>query len=178
MNTFWLKIAGAVVVVVVVIIAVKSFTSSESKPKPPPKTVQDMWDKDDIRLTAPPVPKENPNEPNVTADANTTVATANKGSENTVTKPPKPPKLEFRELSQIENIEAEKLFNVAITHRKMGRLQGIGLSTMVKACREIIERFPGSEYEFKAKRMLGDIPERFRGRFKITEEEIDLGDWK
>ena len=176
MNTFWLKIAGAVVAVVVLIIAVKSFTSSESNPKPPPNTVQDMWEKDDKRLRADPVLKENPNEPNVTADANTTVATANKGTDNTVTT--KPPKREFRELSQIEKIDAERLLEVAITHRKMGRLQGIGLSTMVQACRQIIEKFPGSEYEFHAKRMLADIPERFRSRFKITEEEIDLGDWK
>ncbi len=176
MNTFWLKIAGAVVAVVVVIVAVKSFTSSESKPKPKPKTVQDMWEQDDKRLTADPILKETPNEPNVTVDANTTVATVDKGPENTVTT--KPPKLEFRELSQIEKIEAERLLSVAITHRKMGRLQGIGLSTMVQTCRQMIEKFPGSEYEFKAKRMLGDIPERFRGRFKITEEEIDLGDWK
>ncbi len=176
MNTFWLKIAGAVVAVVVLIVAVKSFTSYESKPKHEPNTIRDMWDKDDKRLTADPVPKETQNEPNLTTEANTTVATAKKGSENAVS--PKPPKLEFRELSQIEKIEAERLFNVAITHRKMGRLQGIGLSTMVKACRQIIERFPGSEYEFKAKRMLGDMPERFRGRFKITKEEIDLGDWK
>jgi type IV secretory pathway VirB10-like protein len=176
MNTFWLKIAGAVVGVVILIIAVKSFTSSESKPKPPPKTIYDMWEQDDKRLTTDPVLKESPNEPNVPDGPGTTVATANKGPENAVTT--KPPKLEFRELSQIEKIEAERLFNVAITHRKMGRLQGIGLNTMVKACRQIIERFPGSEYEFKAKRMLGDIPERFRSRFKITEEEIDLGDWK
>jgi hypothetical protein len=176
MNTFWLKIAGAVVAVVVVIVAVKSFTSSESKPKPDPKTVQDMWRQDNKRLTADPVPKDTPNEPNVTADANTAVAATDKGSGKIVT--PTPPKPQFKQLSQIEKIEAERLFNVAITHRKMGRLQGIGLSTMVQTCRQIIEKFPGSEYEFKAKRMLGDIPERFRDRFKITEEEIDLGDWK
>jgi hypothetical protein len=176
MNTFWLKIAGAVVAVVVVIVAVKSFTSYESKPKSEPNTIYKMWDKDDIRLTADPVPKQSPNEPNVTADANTTIATVNKGSENTVTT--KPPKLEFRELTQIEKIEAERLLSVAITHRKMGRLQGIGLNTMVQTCRQIIEKFPGTKYEFDAKRMLGDIPERFRGRFNITKEEIDLGDWK
>ncbi|MHC4212456.1 MAG: hypothetical protein ACYSWP_03680 [Planctomycetota bacterium] len=176
MNTFWLKIAGAFVAVVVLIVAIKSFTSSESEPKPPPKTVQAMWEQDDKRLRADPEPKESPNEPNASDVTETTVATANKGSENIVTN--KPPKLEFKELSQIEKIEAERLLNVAITHRKMGRLQGIGLSTMVQTCRQIIEKFPGSEYEFKAKRMLGDIPERFRGRFNITEEEIDLGDWK
>jgi hypothetical protein len=135
-----------------------------------------MWEKDDKRLTAAPVLKDAPNEPNVTVDANTTVAVVDKGPGKIVT--PTPPKLEFRELNQIEKIEAERLLSVALTHRKMGRLQGIGLNTMVQTCRQIIEKFPGSEYEFKAKRMLGDIPERFRGRFNITEEEIDLGDWK
>lgn len=176
MNTFWLKIAGAIVGVVILIIAVKSFTSSESKPKPPPKTIYDMWEQDDKRLTADPVLKDTPNEPNTTADANTTVTAMDKGSGKIVA--PTPPKPQYRQLSEIEQIEAERLLEVARTHRKMGRLQGIGLSTMVQTCRQIIERFPGSEYEFKAKRMLGDIPERFRSRFKITEEEIDLGDWK
>ena len=176
MNTFWLKIAGAVVAVVVVIVAVKSFTSSEPKPKHEPNTIQGMWEKDDIRLTAPPVPKETPNEPNLTADADTTVANVDNAVNKIVT--PKPPKPQFRQLSEIETIEAERLLEVARTHRKMGRLQGIGLSTMVQTCRQVIEKFPGSEQEFQAKRMLGDIPERFRSRFNITEEEIDLGDWK
>jgi hypothetical protein len=45
---------------------------------------------------------------------------------------------------------------------------------MVDACRQIMQKFPGSEFDYKARRMLADIPQRYRERYKITEEEIDL----
>ncbi|GAH73201.1 unnamed protein product [marine sediment metagenome] len=65
-----------------------------------------------------------------------------------------------------------------LSQRKMGRLPVLGYKKMVDACREIIERWPNSEYAFKAKRMLADIPARYRRQYGITEEEIDIGDWK
>jgi len=45
---------------------------------------------------------------------------------------------------------------------------------MVDPCRQIIQKFPGSEFDYKARRMLADIPERYRERYKITDDEIDL----
>ena len=161
MSTFWLKIAGLVVVVLGVIVLISVFSSSEPEPEGEhkPKTFHEQIRKDDERLRADLESKRPP--------------PANRRPEGE-----KPAKPQFRELSEIERIDAEKLFNVALQHRKMGRLQGIGLKTMVDCCRQIIERYPGSVYAFKAKRMLADIPERFRSRYNITEEEIDLGDWK
>jgi hypothetical protein len=164
MNTFWLKAAVVAVVVVGSIVVVIAFLP-KSGPKPEPKTVYDIWEQDDKRLRADPQPKEPP-EPTESQQP---------GNDGQTTEPTKP---QFRELSEMERIDAERLFNVAIQHRKMGRLQGIGLRTMVDCCRQIIEKYPDSEYAFKAKRMLADIPERFRPRYNITEEEIDLGDWK
>ncbi len=164
MNTFWLKAAVVAVVVVGSIVVVIAFLP-KSGPEPEPKTVYDVWKQDDERLRADPQPKEPP-EPTESQQS---------GNDGQTAEPTKPP---FRELSEIERIDAERLFNVAIQHRKMGRLQGIGLRTMVDCCRQIIEKYPDSEYAFKAKRMLADIPERFRPRYNITEEEIDLGDWK
>ncbi|MHC4193627.1 MAG: hypothetical protein ACYSP9_05565 [Planctomycetota bacterium] len=158
MNTFWLKIAGIVVVIVGVIVLVNALSSSESKGEKEhkPETFWEQVREDDKRLRADPELREPP--------------VSDEGSE--AGNP------QFKELSEIERIDAEQRFNVALQHRKMGRLQGIGLRTMVDCCRQIIERYPDSEYAFKAKRMLADIPERFRSRYNITEEETDLGDWK
>jgi len=44
---------------------------------------------------------------------------------------------------------------------------------MVDYCRQIIEKWPGSVYAFKARRMLGEIPQRYRKQYNITEEEIN-----
>jgi hypothetical protein len=67
-----------------------------------------------------------------------------------------------------------------MTERKMGRLPGIrlGYKNMVDHCREIIRRWPDSKYAFNAKRLLADIPERYRKMYNITKEEIDLGSLK
>lgn len=158
MNMFWLKIAGIIVVILGVIFLVNALSSSEPKGEKEykPETFYEQIREDDKRLRADPELRELPvSDEGLEAD-----------------------KPQFKELSEIERIDAERLFNVALQHRKMGRLQGIGLKTMVDCCRQIIEKYPNSEYAFKAKRMLADIPERFWSRYDITEEETDLGDWK
>lgn len=171
MNTFWLKIAGLAVVVVGLIVLVKALLPSESRPEKEPKTIYDQWEDDDERLRADPQFKESPK----------TDVSVKPANQTPVVKQPKPvefPKPQFRELSEIERIDAEKLFNTAIQFRKIGRLPGPRYKTMVDCCRQIIQKYPGSEYAFKAKRMLADIPEHYRERYKITDEEIDLGDLK
>jgi len=80
---------------------------------------------------------------------------------------------QFRELTEIEEIEAERLFEVAIKHRSIGRLPGTGYGVMVDTCRQIIDKFPDSVYAYKARRMLGEVPRRFWSRYKITKEEIN-----
>ncbi|MBA7694693.1 hypothetical protein ES703_103306 [subsurface metagenome] len=165
MNTFWLKIAGLTVLVVGVIILITVFTSgTDSEPKKPQKTVYDQWEEDDKRLRAEPQYQEPP-------------ATTPPVQQ---TRPVAPPKPEFKKLSEIEEIQAQRLFEAAMTERKMGRLPGIrlGYKKMVDHCREIIRRWPDSEYAFNAKRMLADIPERYRKMYNITKEEIDLGNLK
>jgi len=165
MNTFWLKIAGAAVLVVGVIILITVFTSgTDSEPKESQKTVYDQWEEDDKRLRAEPQYKE-PSATIPSVQQTTTVA---------------PPKPEFKKLSEIEEIQAQKLFEAAMTARKMGRLPGIrlGYKNMVDHCREIIRRWPESKYAFDAKRLLADIPERYHKMYNITKEEIDLGNLK
>jgi len=163
MNTFWLKIAGAAVVVVGVIILVKALLP-KSEPEPQ-KTVYDVWEKDDKRLRAEPQPKEPPPTTSVVQPRNNTQAV-------------EPPKPQFKELSEEEKVEAERLLEMALTERKMARLPGMTPKRMVDYCRQIIQKWPGSEYAFKAKRMLADIPERYREMYHITKEEINLGNLK
>ena len=165
MNTFWLKIAGLAVAVVGVIVGIAVFTSgTDSEPKEPQKTVYDQWEEDDKRLRAEPQYQEPP-------------ATTPPVQQ---TRPVAPPKPEFKKLNEIEEIQAQRLFEAAMTARKMGRLPGIrlGYKNMVDHCREIIRKWPDSEYAFNAKRLLADIPERYHKMYNITKEEIDLGNLK
>jgi hypothetical protein len=45
---------------------------------------------------------------------------------------------------------------------------------MVKACRQIEERWPDSWYAFRAKQMLEEIAERYAANYKITEQELNI----
>lgn len=172
MNTFWLKIAGIAVAVLVAIILINALSSRpEPQPKAPEKTFWDQVAEDDKRLRAEPQLKQ----PSKTI---TSVQPTDTNQAAEQTKPVEPLKPQFRELSEIEDIDAEQIFNNAIQFRKIGRLPGPRYRVMVDACRLIIQKYPGSEWAWKAKRMLADIPEDYRKRYHITEEEMDLGDFK
>lgn len=157
MNTVWLKIAAAIVVVVVAIVLFSKIANHKSEPVQPDKTVGDMWREDEKRLRA---------EPNLPVQPTTGQPVA--GQQAPAAQQPK-----FKELTEDEKAGAEQLFELAITQRKMGRLPGIHYGAMVQYCREIIERYPGSEYAYKAKRILADIPASERERYHITDDEIN-----
>ena len=76
-------------------------------------------------------------------------------------------------MTEDEKAGADQLYELAIQQRKMGRLPGVSYGAMVQYCRQIIEKYPGTEYSYKAKRMLADIPERERERYHITDDEIN-----
>lgn len=159
MNTFWLKAAGGIVIVVVLLIVVNKFKSSFSQPKPPePKTIYDQFAEDDKRLRA---------EPN----ANRTRRSVEPGTSERY----EPNAADFKELSDEERVDAEKLFEMAMFQRKEARLPGMsgGYKMMVDYCRQIIQKYPDTEYGFKARRILGDMPARFRQQYNVTEEEIN-----
>jgi hypothetical protein len=162
MNTFWLKAAGGVVIVVGLIILVNVFKPSSSQQKPKtteaePNTFYNTIARDDKRLRV---------EPN----ANRTRRVV----EPKTLERYEPNAADFKELSDEERVDAEKLFEMAMFHRKQGRLPGMGsYKLMVDYCRQIIQRYPDTEYAFKARRMLGDLPARFRQQYNITDEEIN-----
>jgi len=163
MNTFWLKLALVFVLIVAAIVIVSKFTGSKEGPKEPPKqekTLGDVIREDEKRLRA---------EPNIPARPPVSQQqTDNQPADK------QPKQMQFRQLTEEEKAGAEQLFEWAIKCREMGRLPGMGYGRMVDACRDIIQKYPGSEFDYKARRMLGDIPERDRERYHITKEEINF----
>lgn len=176
MSSFWVKMLLFGAVIAGLVITIKFFSKSELSPPPDQPSFYDTVRKDQERLRTEPEfvePLKAEPEPIVEQPkpaAQKVVAVEHETAE--VSKP------QFKELSEIEDIEAQRLFEFALNQRSMGRLPVVGYKPMVDVCRDIIARFPGSAYEFKAKRMLGDIPERFWRRYKITKEEVDLGNLK
>lgn len=175
MNTIWLKISGLVVLVVVAIVLINFLTSGKnSEPseldqtEQPAKTIYEQWDKDDKELLAEPQYKGQP-APNQPVPPPKQLAQP---------EPVVQPKPQFKELSQEDEIEAQKLWIWVENQRKMGRLPVMGYGQMVKGCRDIIQRWPESKYAFFAKRALADLPDRYRKMYNITDEEIDLGNLK
>ena len=162
MSTFWLKIAGVGVVVVGLIIIISVFSSSKPQPQTGPKNIYDVWEQDEKRLEAEP----NAKPPQTTPPPSTG-------------KPPVIVQREprFKKLSMVEEVQAQQLWEWVKTQRKMGRLPVFSYKQMVDKCREIIERWPDSEYAFKAKRALADIPERYHKMYNVSKEEMDVSNF-
>jgi len=185
MNTFWLKVAGAIVGIVVIVVIVGMFTSNNAPPpEEPDKTFYDQTREDKEEFLAKPQAVESPQQQQV-PEQNQTIE-EKVPAEETVAKtehpqpapkpaaPPKPRTLYFKPLSEIDQIEAERLLNVAVPGRSIGRLPMTGYNLMVPNCRDIIKKWPDSYYAYQAKRLLADLPERFWPRYKVTEEERDV----
>ncbi len=149
MDNFWVKAVIGIVLIAGAVIGVnyyKKFKARQPVQREPERTVNDAWREDDQRLRA---------EPNIPKTEN--------GE----------PEIKFRELTVEEQAGAEQLFEMAITSRKMARLPAIRYGQMVDYCRQIIEKYPGSEFDYKARRMLGEVPRGQWDRYNITEQEIN-----
>ena len=86
----------------------------------------------------------------------------------------KPTTLYFKPLGEIEDIQAQELLPYATAGRSIGRLPILQYGLMVKACRQIEQRWPDSWYAFRAKQMLEEIAERYAANYKITEQELNI----
>jgi hypothetical protein len=174
MDTFWLKIVGFALLVVGVIVLIGFLASGTKEPE---KTFYDQVEEDKREFLAKPQPlKEEETtqvqEPNRVVESKQ-VAEPVPSAPKQIEKP-KPVVLYFKPLSEIEQIEAEKLLNVAVPGRSIGRLPMTGFNLMVPNCRQIIQRWPDSQYAYQAKRLLADLPPRYQTRYKVTKEEIDI----
>jgi len=187
MNTFWLKMAGLGAVIVGLIILVNVFWQPEEKPEQPPKTFYDQAKEDRQRFLAEPEAVDSREEKPVSettsgprrAETTPQVSKQSQAAQNkTVAERVQPAKepveLYFKELSEIDEIEAERLLNVAVPGRSIGRLPMTGFKLMVDTCRQIIQRWPDSWYAYRAKELLADMPPRFQKRYRVTEEEVSL----
>jgi len=187
MNTFWLKIAALTVVVAVVIVLISVFSSPE-KPQPlpepttaepvnkPAKTFPEQVEKDKEKFLSPPKAPEQPAKNPAEEPVKQPVQEQNQPP--AAKSPAQPTQLYFRPLSEIDKVEAERLLNVAVSGRSLGRLPQTGFQLMVQTCRQIISKWPDSWYAYNAKKMLIDMPERFRERYKITNEELDISEFE
>ena len=71
-----------------------------------------------------------------------------------------------------ESFQAQKLLSAANDFIKMGRFttykQGIEL------CREVIKSYPDTKYADQGRQLLRKVPERYRERYNVTNEEMGL----
>jgi len=190
MNTIWMKIAGAAVVLVVILIVASRFMSDQSAPQPGPeepareRNFYDMADRDK-QFQEEPKPVEEPPavEPQPAGQPAAQEAPAQEPAPQPAPAaspyiPPssitQPTTLYFKPLSEIDDIEAQQILPYATAGRSIGRLPVMQYGLMVKACRQIEERWPDSWYAFRAKQLLEEIYERYAANYKITEQELDI----
>ena len=162
MSNFWIKMAIFAVIIIALIVLVKNFSDSPPKEKTGPQTIYETWQEDDKKH------RDDPQNQTTTTPQTQTTQT------QPAQLPTEPVKRQFKELTETENIEAERLFEVALSGLKMGRLPGPGYRLAVDNCRQLIQKFPGSVYDYKARKLLADIPQRYRKIYNITPDEIDL----
>lgn len=200
MNSIWLKIAGGVVAVVVGIIVVGRFTSSDKPAAAPvpqaksepekPKTFYDMADRDKKFNKEPPKAAEQPaaqpqepapqSQPQPQQAQQPTPPPAPAGRPAGVVFPSDlkgPTTLYFTKMSEEDDIQAQQILPYATAGRSMGRLPIMQYGLMMKACRQIEDRWPGSWYSFRAKQMMEEITtysDRYEKMYSITPQELDI----
>ncbi|MHC4637779.1 MAG: tetratricopeptide repeat protein [Planctomycetota bacterium] len=74
----------------------------------------------------------------------------------------------------IQAIEAERLYQFAETQFRIGQKTGMSYKNAIEMCREIIKKFPKTEYAGKARELLRKVPERHRKMWNVTDEEMGL----
>ncbi len=178
MNSSWLKIAVAIVVITVIVILVRNFLPSKTRPQAQekPKSFYEIIEEDKERFLAEPEPLDSQQQEPVSQQGPAPESETIAKPVQPTAEPPKPAgptTLYFKELSEINKIEAERLLNVAVPGRSIGRLPMSGFKLMVDNCRQIIRRWPDSWYAYRAKQLLADMPERYQQRYNVTAEELD-----
>ncbi len=182
MSTFWLKIAGAAVVAFLIVIAIGMFTSNganeSERPEEPQKTFYDVAQEDRDRYLAEPEPVIEKPDSEIQTTETAQEIPEQQSAPSQIQPAPAPQKpteaiIYVKPLGEIEQIEAERIYNVAVPNRSIGRLPTTSYKPMTDNCRQIITRWPDSYYAYQCKRLLAEMPERYQTRFNVTEEELD-----
>lgn len=182
MNTTWIKIASGVIVVLIIIVIVSMvLPSDENKPiqqpdesNTGPSNFQKQVEQDREKLLVTHEEEE---------------AISNQTPENNIPQPNEPSQIEtqpvptqpqtkeitiyVKQLTDIEQTEAESQINWEVTAFDIGRLPMTSFKTSIDSARRILARWPESIYAYKAKLMLATIPEQRRQQFNITAQELD-----
>ncbi|MHC4131945.1 MAG: hypothetical protein ACYSR3_08150 [Planctomycetota bacterium] len=158
MNNLLVKIVLAIIALIAGFVVAVMFWPAETEPQQQ-KTVYDAAQEDKEKFLSKPKP--------VDTAVQTPQQQTQQQTIEIVT-------LYFKEIDEIEQIEAERLLNVAVPGRSIGRLPMTGFSLMVENCRQIIQRWPDSWFAFRAKQMLADMPERYHTQHHITEKDLDI----
>jgi hypothetical protein len=195
MNTFWLKVLGVLVIIVAIGAFVVWIRSGIEEAQKPERTFSEMVKKDQKEMLAEPNAKDltsRPAQPESPAGREEARPKAPAANESAKTQAPassaqnqpaqpveqakkaEPTTFYFTNLDETEQIAAEQLLAMLPTGRSIGRLPMTGFGLMVETSRQIMGRWPGSIYDYKARRALNQMPERFRDRYRITEQELDL----
>jgi len=189
MNTIWLKIAAGAVVLVVVLIVGSTFMSEEPAPAPSqedqPQTFYDKAERDKQFQEEPKAvepepaaqpPAEQPEQASPSQPAQEAAQEPVQQASGIVlpSSITRATKMYFKPMSEIEDIEAQRLLPVVTAARSIGRLPVTHFKLMVDGCRQILQKWPDSWYAFRAKQMLEEMPERFWRNYKVTEEELDI----
>lgn len=190
MSSIWAKIAAAAVAIVLVIVVLGRLGGDKpaSQPAEKDKTFYDMAERDK-QFTEEPKAVEQPpaeasqqvvGEPQAQPEqpAQQTTAPAQEpaaqvpgvllpGSITQATT------LHFKPLDETEEVSAQQLLPWAVAGRSIGRLPMMQYGSMVKACRDILQRWPDSWYAFRAKQMLEEVADR-HAQYNITPQELDI----
>lgn len=181
MDNIWLKIAGLLVAVIVGFLVFQSFTEqagiAQEAVEERETGISDTFDQDDIRMRAEPEsvavkPAQIAEKTRADDSGEPQQAAGDKKVE--IASEPVAVERHFRELLVEEQVDAERLFEMVITERKIARMPMMTYKKMIDFCRMIIERYPGTKYEYMAKRTIAqELRPRDRKKYKITKEEVD-----
>jgi hypothetical protein len=113
------------------------------------------------------------------ADSNSLPADGNSvspaGQKPTPTPQAAKPQAQYKELSEEDKVQADKLINYADgLFMKAAGKRIITYKQGVELCRQVMKDYPGSEYADKARLLLRQVPENQRSKYGITDQELGL----
>lgn len=169
MNTFWLKIAVLAVVVVVAIVLVSNFLSSEVDKATDIEAAAQRIEAGEAKLQAQLRQAEFEAEQKKAQQTQTRPMPA-----DTSPVPTRPVRTDITEVDIVAEVDAERIYNMALTQYRIGRRTGMTYKKMIDYCRDLFDKYPNSSYAAKARVLMRNIPERYRQMYNITDEELGL----
>jgi type IV secretory pathway VirB10-like protein len=187
MSGVWIKIAIFAVLVVGVIVGISMLSPGQKPPPQGPQTYGEQVAEDRAKFaidyenqSLPPQPaRPAPQEPSEQPQTPPPAAQPSPATQPPALQQPAPQPLKFVELEVEDQVAAERLYEMAMRERSMGRLPGVGKYTrMVQYCRQVIKQYPGTVYAYRAKQMMADIPRDYQEQMGVTAEELDLSEFR